>query len=95
VSLLGTTSIPPATAHEARERQELDLADQHPAVAMRTPRRPAQDEAPLDTAFRMLFCREARDEVTKGRLGRDGRQWLLVNGHRCQDDRLLFDAFGF
>lgn len=98
-SLLGTHALSGATAYEAGEGRPEHLVDRDPPVVARTlgaaGNRPAQDEAPLEAAFRALFCREARDAVNEGRLGRDGRRWILVNGHRCRDERLLFDALGF
>jgi hypothetical protein len=49
----------------------------------------------MDAAILELFCLEARDAVQRGQLGRQRQQWVLINGHRCRDERLLFDALGF
>jgi hypothetical protein len=58
-------------------------------------RYPVVDEGPLGAAVVALLCGEVREAVNRGQLDREGQRWLLANGHRCRDDRLLFDALGF
>ncbi|MGH7392099.1 MAG: hypothetical protein ACREM3_21970 [Candidatus Rokuibacteriota bacterium] len=85
MGLLAMDSAPPAIAHEVKNQKETGA----------TMNRRVPGEAPFDAAIRMLFCLEAREAVDKGQLDREGQQWILMNAHRCQDDRLLFDALGF
>jgi len=85
VGLLQTALLPATIAHEVKDRRE------SPVVTTRT----VLNEAPVDAAIRTMLCSEARDAVNKGQLGRQGQQWILINGHRCRDERLLFDAVGF
>jgi len=93
VGLLQTALLPATIAHEVKDRKE------NPAITLRTPgthgNNPALNEEPVDAAIRTMLCLEARDAVSKGQLGGQGQQWILVNGHRCRDERLLFDALGF
>jgi hypothetical protein len=91
----------PAIADEATDRTELevDLVGPTPALTTRALRtavsHSVRHEAPMDAAILELFCLEARDAVQRGQLGRQRQQWVLINGHRCRDERLLFDALGF
>lgn len=100
MGLIAAGTIPSAIAHEAKNRNEneVDLVGQNPALTTRALGTSAsysvRDEA-IDIAIFKLFCLEARDAVQKGQLSREGRQWVLAHGHRCRDERLLFDAFGF
>jgi hypothetical protein len=86
-------SLPPTIAQEPTERKR------NPAVALDMPR--SHDaladlaETTIDAAVRALLCVEVRAAINLGRLDRPGRQWVLAHGHRCRDERLLFDAFGF
>jgi hypothetical protein len=101
-ALAVTGAVPPTIAHEVKDRKEkteVNILGLKPSVATRplgtTVNHPVLDETPFDAAVGMLFCLEARDAVNTGQLGRQGQRWVLINGHRCPDDRLLFDAFGF
>ena len=96
VALMGvfaTSSLPPTIAQEPTERKR------NPAIAWDISRlhdEPlVQTETTIDAAIRALLCVEARTAVNLGQLDRLGRQWVLAHGHRCRDERLLFDAFGF
>jgi hypothetical protein len=97
MGLIAADAIPPAIAHEAKNRREMevDLVGQNPALTTHA-LGPAVSYSVQDEAlFVTLFCLEARDAVQKGELSRQGQQWVLINGHRCRDERLLFDALGF
>lgn len=100
MGLIAAGTIPPAIAHEAKNRNEteVDLVGQNPALTTRalgtSVTYSVRDEAWIDVATRTLFCLEARAAVQKGELSREGQLWVLTNGHHCQDDRLLFDALG-
>jgi hypothetical protein len=101
MGLITATTIPQAIAHEAKDRNEMEvgLVGQNPALTARAPETAlsysGRDEASFDVAIVTLFCLEARDAVDKGELTRQGQQWVLINGHRCRDEWLLFDALGF
>lgn len=93
MGVLATGSLPPTIAQEPTERKRnpafvLDMPRLHDELLVLT-------ETTIDAAIRALLCVEARAAVNLGQLDRPGRQWVLAHGHRCRDERLLFDAFGF
>ena len=93
MGVLAKGSLPPTIAQEPTERKR------NPAVALDMSRSldaPADlAETTIDAAIRALLCVEVRAALNLGQLDRPGRQWVLAHGHRCRDERLLFDAFGF
>jgi hypothetical protein len=92
MGVLATGSLPPTIAQELTERKR------NAAVALDMPRsydaHPALAET-IDIAIRTMLCLEARAAINMGQLDQPARQWVLAHGHRCRDERLLFDAFGF
>lgn len=93
MGVLATGSLPPTIAQESTERKR------DPVVALDMPRpydaHPALAETTIDIAIRTMLCLEARAAINMGQLDQPGRQWVLAHAHRCRDERLLFDAFGF
>src|SRR5262245_21205063 len=89
LALMATGAIPLAAAHE-QVRQEA-LVARTSAVVMHAVRGPG----PLDTAIRVLLCLEASEATRAGTLSGDVLEWILANAHRCEDQRLLVEAFGF
>jgi len=93
MAVVATGSPPSTIAQEPTERKSklaiaLDSSRLHDEPLVRT-------DTTMDAAIRALLCVEARAAVNRGQLTRPGRQWVLAHGHRCRDERLLFDAFGF
>lgn len=93
MGVLATGSLLPTIAQEPTGRKR------DPVVALDMPRaydaRPALAETTIDAAIRTMLCLEARAAINVGQLDQPGRQWVLAHGHRCRDERLLFDVFGF
>lgn len=94
MGVLATGALLPTIAQEptGRKRDPVvaqDMArpyDARPALAA---------ETTIDAAIRTMLCLEARAAINVGQLDQPGRQWVVAHGHRCRDEGLLFDAFGF
>ena len=80
----------PAVGHDAKDQEEFRVY-----LIGRNPSLRALDEPSFDATVRALLCVEAREAVNENRLHREAQEWILINAHRCQDDRLLLDAFVF
>lgn len=93
MSLLSTGAPTSTIAQEETDRK------QNPVLALgrfeNQGELPVLRETAIDAAIQVMFCLDARDAVNRGQLGRQARQWVLANGHRCRDTHLLFDALGF
>ena len=93
MGVLVTGSLAPTIAQESTKRKR------DPVVALDTPRpydaHPALTETTIDIAIWTMLCLEARAAINVRQLDQPGRQWVLAHGHRCRDERLLFDAVGF
>lgn len=102
--VLSATGAAPSTfAHEVNRKQvtadHTESNGRRPVITAHTPgmavSRSLRDPAPLDTAIRMLLCLEAREAIRTREFSEQLLDWILSNAHRCTDDRLLVDTFGF
>jgi hypothetical protein len=57
--------------------------------------RSVRDGVWVASAIQKLWCSEAREGVETGQLSRYLLDWIRSNAHRCRDERLLVDTFGF
>jgi len=88
-ALIALVATSPAPAHE-QSRQEVIVACTSAPIVSRSVRGPL----PLDRAIHFLLCLEAREATLAGRHSADTLEWILVNAHSCEDQRLLVDTFG-